>query len=41
MATWTCRGGGTTLDSRGYSSDDIDAIFHENGLKYFRTRLPA
>ena len=31
----------TTLDTRGYSSDDIDAIFHGNWLRFFRTHLPA
>jgi membrane dipeptidase len=31
----------TTLDTRGYSSDDIDAIFHGNWLRFFRTYLPA
>ena len=30
-----------TLDTRGYSSDDIDAIFHGNWLRFFRTHLPA
>lgn len=31
----------TTLDRRGYASDDIDAIFHENWLRFFRAHLPA
>ena len=29
------------LSERGYSSDDIDAIFHGNWLNFFRRALPA